>query len=232
MLISHSHRFIFIHVPRVAGKSVRRALRPCRSRPVKPLRILGHALDRIGLVHVRALHRLRDFDDDYGHLTADELRRRIPGDVFDRYYKFAFVRNPFDWIVSAYRYILTRTDHPNHEQVRRLSGFEEFLRTRIEAATPRLSDYLCDDAGRLMVDYVGRFETLSRDFAHVCDHLKLDVPLPHINESRRDAYHSYYTDETRELARAYFEPDLVRFGYSFEGITGEAAGETGTKTAR
>ena len=72
---------------------------------------------------------------------------------------------------------------------------------------------VCD--GRLLVDVVGRWETLSQDFACVCRRLGLDLKLPVENASRRTGYQGYYSDATRKLIATRYEADIKAFGYAF-----------------
>ena len=217
MLISHSHSFIFFHVAKVAGLSLRDALQPYAQEPEKfkirrpPRQIHGkpnplYAMWEAALTHV----------------TASEAQKEL-GATFDRYYKFAFVRNPWDWQVSMYHFLLQETANPRYEQVKALAGFEEFLEWVIatpnpypRGATQAQSEMITNAAGEIITDFVGRYETLADDFAHVCRKLAIEAALPHLNQTRHRAYRSYYNQRTQKLVADYFQADIERFGYCFE----------------
>src|SRR5215210_2380963 len=115
MELSYSHRFIFIHVYRAAGQSISRALQPYS---VVPRRLTQWRL-----------HRLREFN--YGHIKASELKAALRPELFDTFFKFSFVRNPWDWQVSIFHYVWQRTDHPHHQFYRSLGSFDAYLDWRI-----------------------------------------------------------------------------------------------------
>lgn len=221
MLISYSHRFIFFHVAKVAGLSVREALKDYAGEPERfnrirrPPRRLGDQPNRLYALWESLLL----------HAKAREARRGLPREVFDGFYKFAFVRNPWDWQVSMYHFILKETDHVHHRRVREMADFGEYLEWVVRTdkpfargATKLQKDMLTDEAGRLLVDFVGRYENLAEDFAAVCRQLDLSAELPRLNQSRahRD-YQSYYNTRTRQLVEEHFQPDIALFGYNFEG---------------
>ena len=90
------------------------------------------------------------------------------------------------------------------------------IRRGCDTAERLQKDYVCDTEGNVMVSRIGRFETLDRDFREIADRLRLPVNLNRVNQSRRRAYHTYYSDLTRELVAARFAADIEAFGYRFE----------------
>lgn len=168
-MISHEKKFIFVHIPRAAGTSIIHFL----GEPPQPVVGTPFDPDDDGKFSPPPTHlRARDYVA-YGRATQDQ---------FDGYFKFAFVRNPWSRMVSEYKYGLraSRFDF-------RTFLFEHFPR-------PAWSDEYChvlpqydfvhDAEGRLMVDFVGRFEQLQQSMDEVCRRLGLPPrPLPHDNAS-------------------------------------------------
>jgi len=77
-------------------------------------------------------------------------------------------------------------------------------------------DYISEEDGSLIVDFVGKFENLNTDSYTVFQNLGLDnVRLPHKNSSKHRNYRTYYTEETKEEVSKRFARDIEFFGYEF-----------------
>ena len=212
MLISYSRRFIFIHIYKVAGTSIRDALKPYSYNPntFLPTRLLR----TLGAHKVVSHHRLQKLG---GHAHATEVRDALPAEIFGEFYKFAFARNPWDWQVSLYNFALKDPTHHQHELMKSLGGFEKYLEWRVNEELRLQKDFVVDERGELIVDFVGRYETLERDFNEVCARVGAGSRLPHLNRTPRKSYTDYYTPETEALVAEAFREDVEFFGYDFEG---------------
>lgn len=212
MLISYSKQFLFVHIPKTGGASISSTLRPFANDP-QAYR-LNRLLGRFG-VHVNHYGppRMRKFRR---HSSAQVLQRCLPTQTFDEFFKFAFVRNPWDRMVSYYHFVLARPQHHRHRKISRLSGFKDYLRYEIARGKAAQSAMLTDSSGRLLVDYVGRFERLRDDFAEICRRLKISCQLEHHNRSPHSDYRTYYDHESIEIVRLAFHADIALFGYAFE----------------
>jgi hypothetical protein len=158
------------------------------------------------------------------HPKCIDLKRELPADVFDGFHKFAFVRNPWDHLVSLYHFMLSDPEIPRHAEVRALPGFDAFVRWAINDPAPfpkgitkHQTDMLTDRDGTLLADFVGYYESLREDFDRVCRHLGIEAPLPHLNRSQHRDYRTYYDDHTRALVEEHFGSDIDLFGYTFDG---------------
>jgi hypothetical protein len=155
-------------------------------------------------------------------IAAQELLSR---EFFDELFKFAFVRNPWDLQVSSFHHIRRERPHymGGHER------FEDFLRWKLDPERPyqyhldtsleRQSDYLIDLRGKVLLDFIGRYEQLEGDFAEACRRIGIAAPaLPHRRHSadRAPDYRSYYTSETAELVAQHFRRDIELLGYGFD----------------
>lgn len=217
MLISHSHRFIFFHVAKTAGMSIRTALQAHCQEP-DYFKIKRPPQMKAG--------KPNPFYDVWEalllHATAQDAQKQLSGDTFDQYYKFAFVRNPWDWQVSMYHFILSEPTHIKYQLVKELGGFDAYLdwvvktdRPYPKGATRLQSTALTDGDGKLLVDFVGRYESLAQDFAQLCDRLQIDAKLPHVNRSAHRDYRGYYNAKSRQLVAEYFRADIELFHYDF-----------------
>lgn len=222
MAISYRHRFIFIHVPKVAGISITEALRPYAdpSRLVY-VPLLLKALKRIltnyrGLTryHLTPMGMKRDVTHRVVHAKAKELKEDLPRDVFEGFHKFAFVRNPWDWQVSTYYYNLQiRQD----KLFKSFGSFENYLDWRVRNKfLESQKEFLVSDSGEILVDFIGHFETLHEDFETVCNRLGIESNLPHENRSTHRDFREYYTPHAKALVAEAFKGDIEFFGYQFD----------------
>jgi hypothetical protein len=212
MLISHRHRFAFIHVPKTAGSSVAFALWPHADHTDDYW--ANRWLDRIG-IHVNhyAPYRRKKFRT---HTSAAILQRQLPADVFADLFKFAFVRNPWDLLVSSYHYLLQHQGHHRGRSARSLRSFADYAAYEIRRGKMSQSAMLTGHDGRLLVDFVGRFESLSSDFEFVCRVLDLEATLLRANPTLHHDYRRYYDDRLAEAVGRFFAADAERFGYGFD----------------
>ncbi len=206
MLVSKKHRFLFIHVYKVAGTSIRAALEPlCEDYWKRRLRRLTNALYN---------PKLPD-----AHLKAREAKAMLAPELFDRCLKFAFVRNPWDWQVSLYHFMRAEPSNYQHELGKSFRDFDHYLDWRLNNDLRFQHEFLLDEDGTMLMDYVGRLETINDDMAHICQTLNIPtIQLPHVNKSQHNDYRSYYTDTTRERVAQAFKRDIELFGYDFDGV--------------
>ena len=209
MEISFDHRFIFIHVYRAGGMSVGKALKPYAWAP-NPHLLKVPLLRKMGRT---GLHRLQDHY--YGHIKAKELKAALP-EVFDDFFKFTFVRNPWAWHVSIYHDVRQRTDHPEYDLFRGLRTFEEYLEWRVLERPEQQREFVLSDDGELLVDFIGHHETLHEDFETVCRRVGIEPTLPYVNRSSHDDFREYYTDQTRALVAEVWKGDIDYFGFEFD----------------
>ena len=216
MLLSHRYRFLFVHIAKTGGTSVRSALQRYRWRDPYYLpqwiasRLSGMTGHRLGIKLPR-------------HCKAITAQEMLPREFYDSLFKFAFVRNPWDLQVSSYHHI--RRERPQLLQAN--ESFEDFLRRKLDPKRPwqyhldtsieSQSHYIIDLQGRQIVDFIGRYETLQEDFDHICDRIGITpITLPHRRKaSDRADYRGYYDDSTRRLVAEHFAPDIERLGYEF-----------------
>lgn len=181
---------------------------------------LNRWLDQIGIhVNYLAPHRLRRFR---GHAGIVAIRRWLPRKVFDGLFKFAFVRNPWDRIVSQYHYTLSTPAHHNHRLVSQME-FAEFVDWWTRREKAHQLPMVADRGGRILCDFVGRFESLHRDFNWICRALGMRFNLGHRNRSRHCDFRSYYDRRTRRLVADRLAADVDAFEYSFDDELAAAA---------
>lgn len=211
MLLSLEKNFIFIHIPKTAGSSISRALRPgcLKPKPTQWRRLLSH-------LPVREAPEKANFNR---HDRASWLRRKLPGSLYDGAYKFAVVRNPFDLVVSNYHHLRSRTSRRRHRQAQSwdFNAFLHYLERKNRLARIDQTSWISDGHGHLIVDEVLRFETLAEHFDGLVERLDLpgDVTLPKVNVNTPFDYRTHYDDEAKSIVRRLYLRDFEHFGYEF-----------------
>lgn len=217
MLYSPHFRFLFVHIPKTGGTSIRSALKPLLWRD--PWYWLMWMPQRLS--HLSGHRTVTKFPR---HAKVIAAREMLPPEVFAGLTVFSVVRNPWDMQVSSYHHL--QKEHP--EVMVGLDDFTAFVRHKLDpdrppsphldvSATPQV-EYLCDLHGELLVDELIRFENLVEDYARVMQviGLKAAPPLPHKRKGKRAPdYHRYYDEATAALVAERYSPDLKAFGYTF-----------------
>jgi len=197
MIIAPRTKCIFVHIQKTGGASIESLL-------------LQHDPSIAATAH-----------EGRRHLTAREIRALVPAATWEQSFKFAFVRNPWDRLVSWYHMCMqVPTPNPFSLYIRQHAPtFDDFITrttTGMAARTTRNQvDYVTGDAGELIVDYIGRYEQLQADLDTVGERLGFPATLPHLNRSSHRDYREYYSDETRDIVAARFARDVQQFGYRF-----------------
>ena len=196
MFISHNTRSIFIHIQKTAGDAIETAVR--KDDPALEV-------DRFG---------------GRRHLFARDLAAVVAPEIWTAYFRFAFVRNPWDRLVSWYCMCLQTANNPFSKYVRdNAPTFADFItRTTTgmgERTTYNQLDFLVGSNGDSLVDFVGRYENLADGYAVVKKRLGLSHDLPHTNASSHTGYRDYYTTATRAIVADRFARDIAHFKYAF-----------------
>jgi len=157
------------------------------------------------------------------HLTAKDVIKYIGQKKWDNTYKFTVIRNPWDRVVSQYKF-RTKTNKSKmqenplsfNEWVKKV--FEEndpfYFGKRPQMYIPQV-DWLKDNNGEIHIDKIIRFESLNKEFKEVADYLGIDNNLPHLNSTKKANYHDFYDQETKAIIDKWFREDIETFNYTF-----------------
>ncbi len=188
-MVSHKYKCIFVEVPKTGSTSVRAIL----GKPLRP--------------HLNLWENKRLMESYWTQRGGRKNR------------KFGFVRNPWDRVVSLYE----RTEA---QQMRNEMTFDEFVdwiqyssSTCIHSSPHRYQlDWFVDPNGKVLADFIGKFERLEEDWAVIAEKLGITKMLPHRRASLRTRHYTeYYTARTREVIATKFKVDIEHFGYEFAG---------------
>lgn len=221
MPISHKNKFIFVHITKNGGTSIEKAL---------------------GILGIFKKNKLYGFEDRNGnylsckkalklnkiereekklvclqHLTAREIKYRLDELTWNKYFKFAFVRNPWARIVSEYSYRMQkRQDIIKSYGLNNESSFKEYIYAmKDNNKIIKQADYITDKNCNIMVDFIGRLENIDNDYRIVCEKIGIKSKLKKKNKSVHKDYKEYYNSETKKLVEKLYKKDIELFNYSF-----------------
>ncbi|MBS2936559.1 sulfotransferase family 2 domain-containing protein [Nocardioides sp. J2M5] len=150
------------------------------------------------------------------------MRVRYPLASFADYFAFAFVRDPLDRFVSAWRDKVVannyyRFDEQTHARMQAIEEFARWTATHDLSAVPGTDQHLTLQSRMIdlnRVDFVGRLETFDRDFAEVCERIGAPaVPSAPQNQTAPGGQDRRASDELRELVSQMYRRDYQVFGY-------------------
>lgn len=206
MVISHKYRFIFIKTVKTAGTSIEVYLSDkCGD------------VDSFTPIHPPvSRHRARNYGHFYNHMPASELKREIPAEIWDGYYKFCVERNPWDKVLSLFHML-------NYRSGFELS-FDQFIADGNEALKQTLNypRYMNTAGDELLVNRVIRYEDLDHGLGEVF--AMLDVPYEgalnvrvktEMQADDRLPYNEVYTDQQRRVVQRLFQKEIDLHGYTF-----------------
>ena len=168
-----------------------------------------------------------------GHRTYEHFIKVFGKKNFERYYKFTFVRNPFDRLLSAYSFLKKGGMNHLDEQFQNkiLSNYDSFESFVMEGLNEEnilklgiwthfypQHKFLCDENDNIMVNYVGRFERFNDDYETIRKRVPGASELKHFNKTKDKKITSYrdaYTQEMKEKVERLYKKDLEIFGYDF-----------------
>ena len=127
------------------------------------------------------------------------------------YFSFAFVRNPYEVVVSAWDF----------EKIKDFDIYvEQQIFTGLQICARRSQyDHLSDEEGNLLVNFIGRYENFAEDFYKIIEAIEVPlmlIPKRNIKKERKTQdYRKYYTPLSREIVEEKYKKDLEFFGYEF-----------------
>lgn len=204
-MINHKLKCIFVEVPKTASTSIRSVI----GNPSKP---------HLNIVQIREKFissQLETLNDNMNLSKEDALTQAL--NKFNSYFKFGFVRNPWDRVVSLY----------NRKEGMQLSdkmSFEQFVEWIQNSSDTCIHpkehknqlDWFIDEKGEVIVDYIGKFEDLENGWQYICQKIKVNEKLPHSNKNpTKKNYKNYYNSRTRKIVEQKFRTDIEYFDYTF-----------------
>lgn len=203
MIVNNKYKFVFVHIQKTAGTSITKLL-----------------------FELEKTEHLKHYHSFIGSTNISE---------YDNFFKFCFVRNPFDRIISWYNMMVNKGIHNDFSQylLSNSKNFSDFLNlTEVIFETNPLEcngndpypksisfnqiDYISDNDGNILVDFIGRFENINEDYNNIMEKIGVtNLPLLHLNKFDHKDYRTYYTDKDIEKVYNMYKKDIELFGYEF-----------------
>ena len=187
-MIDRQNKFIFVHIPRTGGSSIEVSLN-------RGLETLEGNNTVVGT-----------FQDK--HWTSTRYKKEKPME-WESFFKFSFVRNPWDKAISTYEWLRMHKTHPQRTE----KGFKEWLL----GIKPNCNSHATQSSYlKETMNFVGRYENLHEDWAYIQSKAfplgYCPGPIPHINKTKRHG--EYHDEETIDFVSSYYCEDIKAFEYT------------------
>jgi hypothetical protein len=196
MPISDKYKLIFVHIPKTAGTSIE-----------KMIEIRNNKLD-LWSTSIPILQ----------HLVPKDLKKYIDDNKWNTYYKFTVVRNPFDRLVSDYKWMLTQNLFKKKQTFNEFVKLVENVVINNQYHNHELYDHFKPQYlyfEDIEYDYICKFETLVEDIKVIQKASNNNNKLPYLNKTKHDNYKIYYNTETKNIVEKLYYKDLEKFNYKF-----------------
>ena len=218
MLISHRRRFIFTKTNKTGGTSVESYFEPeCLPEGQwVSTHYREETVTEAGIIGFRGLVRPPECRW-YNHMSASQIRSQIGEELWNSYFKFTIVRNPYDKAVSAFYFRAPLEPGQPFRLDDERARFASWLESN--ALTIDCNKFLIDN--QVCVDRLLRYESLERELAEVCH--RLEIPweperMPKFKAGLRPpeaTVAALYTPQTRASVERAYDWELQHLGYGF-----------------
>lgn len=193
MYISHQKKFIFLHIPKCAGTTIKSIIMPYIDE--HKYTIEGEKVTRIG-----------------GYQSHQKLTKTLR-EKYKDYFIFAFVRNPWAWNLSFYNFKCTREKH----YPRLYPTFESFIKAKANHKNHQLCEWTHYGDNTQMIDFIGKFENLEEDIKFIANKLKIPIPetTPHYKNSKITNYKAKYTKQMIDIVTKIHHRDIKLLNYTY-----------------
>jgi len=200
MPISHKYKVIFVHIPKTAGTSVERFL---EIPGVSEEHLRSHKISKInGVMYAPQ------------HLTANLLiNHNFVKKYWNNYFKFSIVRHPYTRALSEYFWRKGKTRKNLKFNSNEFDNFLNSLKRMNKDHDLSQYDYLYND-GKLLVDYVGKYENLKLTVNTLCKRINISKEFPITQKSsNKDSYLNLLTKEHKNKIIELYNKDFEFFNY-------------------
>jgi hypothetical protein len=211
MPINNQIGALFVHIPKTGGTSIEKILGMYHEQWMHPDIDKYHGFFPVKRKYIHNPLALDNLNGYYlQHLTLNEIYELSNNQKSKSLFKFTFVRNPWDRLVSEY---VWKYQHLNFDKY--IYKVQEVVKNRILLETNNIHfrpqvEFINED-----IDYIGRFENFQNDVKKIIHQFKLEPNtfIPHEKKSHKTHYAKYFTEETSEIVKKIYSEDIDQFDY-------------------
>lgn len=228
MIISNNPKFILLSLNKTGTSSMDDALNQYFDEALLRERLLKKPQLRFSFYgsHKRLKNKIKKYSwndiHSLKHSNAlwvyENFKYLEPSDNWQEYYKCCFVRNPFDRLLSVYSFHTQKIPDKFPKAVA-AGDFKTWLKMGGTGSAKRsMKKFISDEKGNVLIDFVGRYETLDKDWGTITkslglEHVKLGVNT--FTKTKHKNWQELYTQELKDivLSNSTWREDLEYFGY-------------------
>jgi len=190
-MINHDHKFLFIHIPRTGGSSI------------------------------ESQFNFKEAKEKNKHWTLMDWKKTLDRETFDDYFKFGFVRNPWECMISKYKDVWFTGQYaggPIGERAgKSLKYFLDHYKTPTHESGETFFEYFDPE----QMNFIGRFENRENDLQYISQKIGVNIDSNihqrkiQMRDKNKKHYTEYYDEETKQIVAQKYAKDIEYFGYKF-----------------
>jgi hypothetical protein len=207
VIVSHAKKFIFFAVPKTGTHAVRELLSSHKGPDDWEQQILFGKQ----FLPIPEIAKIQ-----HGHISVQQIVPYLDTSIWQDYFKFAIVRNPFDRFISICFFLNRKNPLFLETPLQWMKSAIKVQRFRERVLVKPQYQQLIDAQGNIAMDYVGRYEVLQDSIDEICQRLQVETTqLQKRNTSEHKQYREYYDEELKSAVEIFYQEDLTRFNYAY-----------------